>query len=80
MVCIFSTLATAIGTVTGIVFVMAPRRAQDVQTICQGFSLDMAMTLYDIKAPNHEPICYAIMHFVNTLVAYTIQFSFYLVI
>ena len=78
-VCIFSTLATTIGTVTGIIFVMAPRRAQDVQTICQGYSLDMAMTLYDIRAPNHEPIV-AQLCILSTLVAYTIQFSFYLVI
>ena len=76
---VISATAVTFGTITGIVYIRAPKRVQDLDTVCQDYSQDMAMTLYHIRAPNQEPVTAHVCLIVAQL-AYMSQFAVYLVI
>lgn len=57
-----SLFCVALGSTSMCVYVNAPKRTQGLIKLCLGYSSEMAMTLYNIEAPNEPPtIAYAII-------------------
>ena len=53
--CLISLICVVLGTTSMVIYVNAPKRTQGLTKLCLGYSSEMALTLYDIAAPNEPP-------------------------